>query len=536
MRLYHTGYEEIREPDIYHGRKNADFGQGFYMTADEEFASRWARERAGRKTIMNTYELELEGLKVHRFERDADWFEYIFNNRSGHTDYLSEADVVVGPIANDTIFDTLGIITSGFLRSDEAIRLLLIGPKYEQTVVKTPRAAANLRWISSREISGEEIAKYRGIVEAEEKEYQELFAKVMEHMYGIRMECEIQMDSIEYIEKTPLVSVIIPVYNVSRYLPQCLDSVTGQTYQNLEIVIVDDESTDGSGSICAHYAERDDRIRLIRSENRGISSARNRGLEKISGTFIAFLDSDDWIEPHTIETLVRAARQTDADIVVANRSFEYVGKTIRSDVRSKRAHTYYEQDILGAFAEGKFRDIVWNKLYASACFGSTRFPEGHTYEDVCVTWKLMKSLAENGGAVTVLGEELFHHRVRKSSISHTWTVNNIRSSWRAYLAKYRALPDYQEQLLPQCIESITRMWISYPGYSKKEKENAQKTIREMQAFSKKNIFRIMRGNYSKSVKMTCLLSQTRSLPAMWIAIWENKLRQVLEAEHYILFD
>ena len=182
MRLYHTGYEEIREPDIYHGRKNADFGQGFYMMADEEFACRWARERAGRKTIMNTYELELEGLKVHRFERTAEWFEYIYNNRAGHADYLSEADVVVGPIANDTIFDTFGIITSGFLRSDEAIRLLLIGPKYEQTVIKTSRAAANLRWISSREISGEEIARYRGIVEKEEKEYQELFAKVMEEM------------------------------------------------------------------------------------------------------------------------------------------------------------------------------------------------------------------------------------------------------------------------------------------------------------------------------------------------------------------
>ena len=123
MRLYHTGYEEIREPDIHHGRKNADFGQGFYMTEDEEYASRWARERAGRKTIMNTYELELEGLKVHRFERDAEWFEYIYNNRAGHADYLS-----------------------------------------------------------SREISGEEIARYRGIVEKEEKEYQELFAKVMEEM------------------------------------------------------------------------------------------------------------------------------------------------------------------------------------------------------------------------------------------------------------------------------------------------------------------------------------------------------------------
>ena len=134
------------------------------------------------KTIMNTYELELEGLRVHRFERDVEWFEYIFNNRAGREDYLAEADVIVGPIANDTIFDTFGIITSGFLISDEAIRLLLIGPKYEQTVIKSLRAAANLKWISSRVISGDEIAKYRGIVEAEEKEYQALFARAMEEM------------------------------------------------------------------------------------------------------------------------------------------------------------------------------------------------------------------------------------------------------------------------------------------------------------------------------------------------------------------
>lgn len=115
MRLYHTGYEEIREPDIHHGRKNADFGQGFYLTADEEFASRWARERAGMKTIMNTYELELEGLRVHRFERDVEWFEYIFNNRAGREDYLAEADVIVGPIANDTFLTLSGLLPVDFL-------------------------------------------------------------------------------------------------------------------------------------------------------------------------------------------------------------------------------------------------------------------------------------------------------------------------------------------------------------------------------------------------------------------------------------
>lgn len=182
MRLYHTGYEEIREPDIHHGRKNADFGQGFYMTANEEFACRWARERAGKKTIMNTYELDLSGLVLHRFERDTDWFNYIYNNRAGRPDPLAEADVIVGPIANDTIFDTFGIITSGFLSADQAIKLLLIGPQYEQIVIKTASAAANLKWLSSRELSSAEIAQYREIVEKEQKEYQTLFAETLEQM------------------------------------------------------------------------------------------------------------------------------------------------------------------------------------------------------------------------------------------------------------------------------------------------------------------------------------------------------------------
>ena len=90
--------------------------------------------------------------------------------------------MIVGPIANDTIFDTFGIITSGFLSADQAIKLLLIGPKYEQIVIKTAKAAANLKWLSSRELSSAEIAQYREIVEKEQKEYQTLFAKTLEQL------------------------------------------------------------------------------------------------------------------------------------------------------------------------------------------------------------------------------------------------------------------------------------------------------------------------------------------------------------------
>lgn len=170
--LYHTGYEEIREPDTTRGRKNADFGQGFYLTDDLQFAKRWARERKDRDTVINTYELDPEGLLIHRFRRDSGWFGYIFDNRAGRMDALKEADVIMGPIANDTIYDTFGIITSGFIKKEDALKLLLNGPEYTQTVIKTEKALSRLKWISSRKLDKEEIRSLRGTVRTEEEQFQ----------------------------------------------------------------------------------------------------------------------------------------------------------------------------------------------------------------------------------------------------------------------------------------------------------------------------------------------------------------------------
>ncbi len=170
--LYHTGYEEIREPDITRGRKNADFGQGFYLTGDLQFAKRWARERKDRDTVINTYELDPEGLLIHRFERGRDWFGYIYSNRAGFEDALKEADVITGPIANDTIYDTFGIITSGFIKKEDALKLLLNGPEYTQTVIKTEKALSHLKWISSAKLDKEEIRSLRETVRTEEEQFQ----------------------------------------------------------------------------------------------------------------------------------------------------------------------------------------------------------------------------------------------------------------------------------------------------------------------------------------------------------------------------
>ncbi len=180
--LYHTGYSVIKEPDIHYGRKNADFGQGFYLTADAAFAERWARERRGEEIFINTYELESEGLSVREFAREEEWFNYIFRNRGGREDLLGGYDVISGPVANDTIFDTFGIITSGFLSAQESLQLLLVGPEYRQTVIKTEKAAANLRWISARRLEKEEKQRAAALLKAEEEEYQKEFAAVFDRM------------------------------------------------------------------------------------------------------------------------------------------------------------------------------------------------------------------------------------------------------------------------------------------------------------------------------------------------------------------
>ena len=183
MKLFHTGFNEIPAPNVHYGRRNADFGQGFYLTPDRAFSERWARVRPDRATYINSYELVTDGLEVKHLVRDAEWFDYIYSNRSGRRDYLDGYDVIIGPIANDTIYDTLGITTSGFLTREQAMELLLIGPEYTQVTLKTEAAAAQLRFLGSEVLTEEVVRGYRDIVRQEEAKYQELFAAKLNAMF-----------------------------------------------------------------------------------------------------------------------------------------------------------------------------------------------------------------------------------------------------------------------------------------------------------------------------------------------------------------
>ena len=169
MTLYHGSNTEVAVPRLLRSVRTLDFGPGFYLTPDMDFAYRWA----GANAVVNEYELDEEGLRIHRFRRGEDWFHYIFHNRRAE-DSLS-ADVVIGPIANDTIFETLGIISSGFLQPSDAMKLLMIGPEYTQVALKTEKAVRQLRWLRAEKITKWNDEQRR----AEQAAYDADFARVL---------------------------------------------------------------------------------------------------------------------------------------------------------------------------------------------------------------------------------------------------------------------------------------------------------------------------------------------------------------------
>jgi glycosyltransferase involved in cell wall biosynthesis len=132
------------------------------------------------------------------------------------------------------------------------------------------------------------------------------------------------------MEKQPLISIIVPVYKVEKFLSKCVDSILNQTYRNIEIILIDDGSPDNSPAICDEYAEKDNRIKVIHQRNAGLAGARNAGLAICRGEYIAFVDSDDYIEPNMMEAMLNAAVNNDCDIVRCNCA------TIKDGVRTEQ--------------------------------------------------------------------------------------------------------------------------------------------------------------------------------------------------------
>lgn len=219
----------------------------------------------------------------------------------------------------------------------------------------------------------------------------------------------------------PLVSVVVPVYGVERYLPECVDAVLGQSYRNIEVVLVDDGSPDGCGALCDAYAERDARVRVVHQANRGLSAARNAGLDVARGEFVAFVDSDDAASPLFVETLLRGALTEDRDgaAVVPVDIVQCGFCRERSALEGTPGEVRYER-LTGLQASERLQfdstgawTVVWNKLYRHRLFEDLRFPEGRRHEDEFVTYRALWA----AGGVSVTDACLYYYRRRGDSIT-----------------------------------------------------------------------------------------------------------------------
>lgn len=281
------------------------------------------------------------------------------------------------------------------------------------------------------------------------------------------------------MEKTK-VSIIIPVYNVEAYLSQCVDSVLEQTHQNLQIILVDDGSTDGSGGICDWYAAKDSRVTVIHKENGGLSSARNAGLPEVSGDYVFYLDSDDYLDHDAVAVLLEAQNSSGAEAVVGSYLYTYEDREDVAPCSFLQDVTLSTWDAMEALAGGKLQNFAWGKLIRADIAKKHLFPEGKLFEDTFWTHHVFHECS----SVCVLPRSIIHYRQRSSSISYSYTIKrlDVLEGWSERLRFFEEaypelVPIYLKHLVPSILGiawlTLTRM-----------KKNRREAFKKLGTFSK----------------------------------------------------
>lgn len=219
-----------------------------------------------------------------------------------------------------------------------------------------------------------------------------------------------------------LISVVVPVYKVEKYLKRCVESIVKQTYDNLEIILVDDGSPDGCPEICDQYAEKDARIHVYHKSNGGLSDARNVGIEKATGKYITFVDSDDYVSCDYVEYLYNLLRKSDADIsIVCNKKIWSYDEKL-DDVEHQETIFSNTEAMEALFYQKFIENSAWAKLYKKELFDVIRYPKGRLYEDLGTTYKLFF----NASKIIWSNEQKYYYFQRESSImSKAFTEKNM---------------------------------------------------------------------------------------------------------------
>lgn len=308
-----------------------------------------------------------------------------------------------------------------------------------------------------------------------------------------------------------MVSVIVPIYKVEKYLCQCIDSIIGQTYRDLEIILIDDGSPDACGRICDEYARKDKRIKVYHKENGGLSDARNYGIRMATGEYLGFVDSDDWIELDMFETLVSTAEENNADIVSCGYFREDSDCTI---VCSDGDMMFNDSvDLVKALLRDDISVFVWNKLYRKSCLPLSVFSKGHVYEDISIMHKILL-MAARGESIS---KPLYHYRSnRLGSINQSRSMDNLIDYWLAHKSRYdnsladRCFNEDKEiidKLRFWCALAIARTWRWCYANTQKEIKEYSSFLVEMQHFAKNNLSRADMESWPFHLKFTIFLAR-----------------------------
>ena len=332
------------------------------------------------------------------------------------------------------------------------------------------------------------------------------------------------------MKATPLISVIVPIYQVEAYLEECLDSILNQTYRQLEIILVDDGSPDRCGEICDRYASQDSRIQVIHQTNQGLSAARNAGMDIATGEYISFIDSDDYIDSHFYEKMEQGFQDYPEAPIITCLAYQneegYITPYTHKNTNQPKFHstlTFCEDCILG-----KMSVVVWNKLFRSELMKDIRFRVGRIFEDSLFMHDLSPILKQYPGDVVVIPHYLYYYRIRQGSICHG-EEPNIIGSLHSYLdiitESKEQNPEFAQKLEIQCQQNI----INFNGQLELNKEWKKKYAPTFRPLMKQIPWRII-FSFQASWKGKIAMLIIRLYPAAYPV-----LRKIKEELSYILY-
>jgi len=243
-----------------------------------------------------------------------------------------------------------------------------------------------------------------------------------------------------------LLSVIIPIYNVEPYLNRCMESIVNQTYRNLEIIMVDDGSPDNCPNICDEWARKDLRIKVIHKKNGGLSDARNKGMEIATGEYIAFVDSDDFIDLNMYSIMIEALERTSSGIATCGRYAYTNGEKAEKHISDEEIILKPIQAIDELLRGGLVEEASWDKVYKRSLFEGIEFPVGEINEDM----PIMPYIFEKSGKVVCTGKPLYYYCENPGSITHI----NYNERKHVYIKHTLSVSEYIENRYPELNSSV----------------------------------------------------------------------------------